>query len=117
MTKQQKQYYYEMAKRNRLFFYKNNIKLKCLITFYLGNKKDIRNFINADPWYVLEDNSKGNNCYISQLLTDKIYENRILSYKVWNKFKDYVRRYYPLIESIYWRRYKNNKLYEFQTKI
>lgn len=103
-------YYKEMLHKNRLipFFTKDN-KMICFLTFYITN--DENKYIEVDPWEVLEDNPKGNICYISQLLTSKATDNPKLSYEIWHRFKIYIKNSFPAVEKICWRRWdKLNQL-------
>ena len=107
MTKQQKQYYYEMAKRNRLLMlYDVNGKSGGLITFFIGNG-NIHKYIREDMWSIIKDEPKtGNTLYIDHLLTSKNRNNPYVSLCVWRDIKRYIKNTYPLIKRIRWNRFK-----------
>jgi hypothetical protein len=108
-----------MTEKGRLYPVKINGRLVCLFTFYICDKEDLYKIIKTDPWEVIEDKDSGSIAYISQLLTDKEYANRKLSYGIWKRFKDYIRKEYPSCQIIYWRRWNKhkNKVDEFIKKI
>ena len=98
-----KEYYPTMLHRNRLVPFKYNGRLVCIITFYLGDDREV--FIRTDPWTVMDDNEYGSVCYIDQLITDNYAENAHLSYGIWHDFKEYIKSRYPNVNQITWVRY------------
>ena len=96
-------YYKEMLKKERLipFFHRN--RLVCFLTFYITNNEN--KYIEADPWEVLDDESDGKVCYISQLLTDKNSDNPKLAYEIWHRFKIFIKNSFPTVKQICWRRW------------
>jgi len=116
---QNRPFYREMLKRDRLFPFVRNGRLVCFIVFYICNKNDIEIFVNTDPWKVIDDSEDGDTCYISQLLTDKHSDNPKLSYEIWHKFKKFIKLNYPKIETIRWNRFnkKTKKVKPYKEKI
>lgn len=106
MTNQQKQYYYEMAKRNRLLMLYVDGKSEGLLTFFIGNG-DASKYIRDNPWSIVNDEPKtGNTCYIDHLLTSKNRDNPYASLYVWQDIKSYIRNTFPLVRRIRWNRFK-----------
>lgn len=97
-----------MIDRQRLIPFIFNGRLVAFITFYITN--DDKKYIEADPWDAMEDEGYGDICYISQLMTDKNKENPRLSYKIWHRFKLYIKRMFPSVKYIHWRRWDKTKL-------
>lgn len=110
MDNKQKQYYFEMAKRGRLYPLRDNGRCGGFITFYIGDMYDKSKFVRNDMWKILEDNNRGEICFIDQLITDKQIENRKLSYNAWYNFKSYIKNNFCNVKSIRWNRWKNNKV-------
>ena len=111
MNTLQKQYYYDMAKKDRLFLFYHNERKICLITFYIDN--DSKKYAREDMWSVLEDKPlTGTICIIDHLLTDKIShkENHKLTYLVWHHFKEHIKRNFSQVEKILWIRVKINPI-------
>lgn len=106
MTDKQKQYYFEMAKRGRMFHYKKDNRLVCFITYFLSNGEPTK-YINREPWTIIDDEPEGDVLYIDQLLTDKNRDNPYLSYEIWREIKQFVREFYPNIKYIRHNRFKN----------
>jgi len=107
MTNEQKQYYYEMAKRDRLLMLYVNGKSEGLLTFFIGNGSPEK-YIRDDMWSVVNDDPKGNTCYIDHLLTSKDRNNPYASLYVWHNIKNHIKNNYPLVKRIRWNRYKKN---------
>ena len=104
-----KTYYQEMLQKERLM--PIIIEGRCLgfITFYICN--DIKKYVEADPWAVLDDYCNGEIFYIAQLLTDKNRENPRIFLNYWNGFKKHIKIRFPSVKMIYWRRWdKQNKI-------
>lgn len=97
-------YYKEMLHKGRLipFFTKDN-KMICFITFFITD--NLEKYITSDSWEVLDDNSNGKICYISQLLTSKSPDNPKFSYEIWHRFKIYIKNSFPFVQCICWRRW------------
>lgn len=105
MTNQQLQYYYEMAKRRRMFHYKHNERLVCFITYFIGNGNP-KKYLDRKPWTVIDDEPGGNVLYIDQLLTDKSRDNVYLSLRIWDDIKEFIKHSFPAIKYICWNRFK-----------
>lgn len=116
MNNKQKQYYYEMAKRGRMFHYKKDGRLVCFITYFIGNGNP-KKYIDREAWTIIDDEPRGNVFYIDQLLTDKNRDNPYLSLDVWRSVKQFIRREYPNIKYIRWNRWKNEKVNVYRKEI
>ena len=107
-----KSYYQEMLQRGRLM--PIIVEGRCLgfITFYICN--DVKEYVESDPWAVLDDYLQGKICYIAQLLTDEDRSNPKIFMKYWNDFKKEIKLRFPSVKIIYWRRWnkKTEKLIE-----
>jgi hypothetical protein len=114
MTKEQ--YTAEMINRNRCFFIKVDGKCRGLITYFLCNG-DVDRFIHKEPWEVLDDKNDGDTCYTDVLLTDKQKDNPCYSFQTWRNFKKYIGSNHPNVNRWIWRRYKNDKVYEFKREV
>ena len=88
-------YYKEMLHKGRLIPFFKNGRLVCFISFFIGDSKDENKFVRDNMWDVLEDNPDGDTCFIDQLFTDKVYENKKLSYGIWKRFKFYIQCNFP----------------------
>jgi len=113
-------YYTEMLHKGRLIpFFTKDIRLICFISFYLGNENEESKFIRDNMWDVLEDNPDGDTCFIDQLWTDKVYENKRLSYGIWRRFKFYIQYNFPSVKLIRWNRYnrKTNKVKTYKKEM
>ena len=109
MNSDQKQYYYEMAKRDRLLMLYVNGKSEGLLTFFIGNGNARKYTERDNMWSVVDDEPKtGNTCYIDHLLTSKNRDNPYASLYVWRDVKNYIKNNYPLVERIRHNRYKKN---------
>jgi hypothetical protein len=112
MENSKKQYYYEMAKRDRLIPLTVNNKLGGFLTFYIGNG-DVSKYVRDDMWSVLDDEPKtGTVCYIDHL----IGKDRRLSphaVRIWHNIKKYIGFKYPQVQIIRWNRFKNNKHFTY----
>ena len=106
-----KQYYADMLRNGRMFFYKHNGKLICIITYYIGIELDENRFIRDNPWEVVEDNPNGSICYIDHCIANKILDNKVLSFKAYSAFKKHIISIYPNVGLIRWNRFKNNKVF------
>ena len=95
-----------MLKKGRLIpFFTKDMRLICFISFFIGNSDEEDKFVRDNMWDVLKDNSNGEVCFIDQLFTDKVYENRKLSYGIWKRFKDFIQYNFPSVKLIRWNRY------------
>lgn len=101
-----KKYYQEMLRKHRLIPIIKNKKLICVITFYITNDESL--YIKSDPWEVLQDEDNGKICYVSQIISDKNYDNHKLSITVWRHFKVYIKNNFPSVKVISWRRWNWN---------
>jgi hypothetical protein len=115
MNSLQKEHYQEMLQRNRLVPFVEGDRLICFITYFLTSKNDMYKFIN--PWQIVDDDDKGNTCYISQLITDKHSKNPFLSHEIWARFKSYIKDNHPTVTTISWRRWKGDKINVYNKNI
>jgi hypothetical protein len=106
MNIDQKLYYREMLRKDRLFPVVRDGRLVCFITYHVDD--DISKFFR-NPWEAKPDNPSGKKCYISQLITDKHRNNPKLSYGIWKDFKGFIKFKYPKVQEITWRRYSWRK--------
>ena len=102
----------EMINRNRCFFIKVNGKCRGIITYFLCNG-DVDNYSNKEIWEILDDDEKGDTCYIDVLLTNKFSDNPKYSIETWKNLKEYIKLNHPNINKICFRRYKNNRIREY----
>ena len=106
MTNKQKQYYYEMAKRNRLIMLYVNGKSEGLLTFFIGNG-NVNKYVRDNPWSIVDDEAAtGDTCYIDHLLTSKNRDNPYASLSVWRDVKRYIKDTYPLVRKFRHNRFK-----------
>ena len=98
-----KTYYQEMLKKERLIPFFKNDRLVCFLTFYITDNPE--KYLRDDMWSVEDDEENGSVCWIDQLWTDKVYENRKLSYEIWKRFKLYIHCNFPSVKLIRWNRY------------
>ncbi len=114
MDQNQNEYYYEMAKRDRLMMFHKNNKLQWFVTYYIGNGNSNK-YIRNDPWTVLDDEPKtGTICYIDQLIAngDKINPRRLL--EAFSYFTDLIKSQFPRVEHVRWNRFKNGKVFVYR---
>jgi len=83
-----------------------NDRVKGFITYYIGDDDEDK-YVRDDPWSIVEDDPKGNTCYIDQLITDKQPGNAKYSYQVFKEFKNHIRKCFPNVKYIRWNRVKN----------
>ena len=107
-----KTYYHTMLEKGRLVPFPIGNRLVCWITFYICNDGEEDRYLRDNMWSVEEDNPDGNCCYIDHLVTDHNPNNPKLSYEIWHRFKDYIKRAFPNVQKIEWIRFnkKANKL-------
>jgi hypothetical protein len=107
-----KTYYKKMLGKGRLIPLIEGDRLGGLITFYICNEGEEDKYLRDNMWSVEEDNHDGNCCYIDHLITDHDPNNPKLSYRVWYRFKKYIRHNFPAVKKIKWNRFneKTNRL-------
>lgn len=93
-----------MLKKGRMIPFFKGQRLVCFFTFNIDD--NVEKYLN-DPWGIYDDKPDGKIAYISQLWTDKMYENRKLSYEIWKRFKFYIHSNFPTVKQVCWNRYKN----------
>lgn len=104
-----KTYYKKMLSRGRLIPFVIGDKFIGFVSFYITN--DVKKYLRDDPWTVLDDEPEtGKIAYIEQCWTDK-HAHRY-SFEIWKRLKQFIKSNYPLVEKIYWIRWKDNKLKE-----
>lgn len=96
-----------MIKKDRLMPVIINGNLSAFITFYITNNE--HEFDNADPFGIFDDNENGNLCYISQMITDLNPYNHNFSFYVMRSFREYIKRKFPNVKTIFWRRWYPEK--------
>ena len=107
MKTERKQYYFDMMAKGRLMPIVIEDRFLGFITFYITNDESV--YADADPWDVLEDNSEGHICYIAQLLTDKNSKNPSIFFSKWCSFKEHIKRNFPSVDTVCWRRFNKKK--------
>jgi len=110
-------YYKKMFFKGRMVPLIAGDRLGGFLTFYIGFKDEEKKFIRDDMWDVLDDNEKGDVCFVDHLRTDKHKDNLKFSRIVWHRFKAYIKSYFPNVKSIYWKRWKNDDLFTYKEKI
>lgn len=116
MNDYQKQYYFEMQKKNRLVGLKDNRgNVIGLLTFYIGNGNPEK-FIRNNPWSVLSDDENGDCIYVDHLLGTKNINHFKYSFKIWKYLKEYFKRF-KNVKYIHWARFKDGKHYIFRKEI
>ncbi len=109
-------YYQEMLKRNRLIPIRAGERLAGFITFYIGSDSD--RYVRDNPWSVLDDEEEtGTVCFVDQLITDKMPENKKYSLATWRDFRNYIRGNFPQVRVIRWNRYKGGRVYVYYKTI
>jgi hypothetical protein len=103
-----------MNKRKRLFPLRYENKLVGLITFLIGDEKDLERYVRYDPWDLIEDNDEGSICYIDHLLVDKEYRGKLNSFLIWVNLRNYIENNFSNVSQITWKRFKNDKIYNFR---
>ena len=99
-------YYIEMLKRNRLLPFFVDGKMKCLITYFIGNG-NAEKYVGKDSWAVVDDEPKtGTVAYIDQMITDHEVNHKF-SKIVWNILINHIKENYPQVKQLRWNRYKN----------
>ena len=100
-------YYMEMLKRDRAFPVFKNKKLKCFITFFIGNG-NVKKYVRDDSWSIVDDEpDTGDCCYIDQCFSDKGEGNQKYNRVVFNKFIRYIKDRFPTVKRLRWNRVKN----------
>ena len=99
-----------MLQRGRLIPLINGARLWGWITFYICNTGDENKYLRRDMWSVEKENPNGNCCYIDHFITNKNPENSRLSLQSWREFKGYIRRVFPNVKIISWKRYHNEQV-------
>jgi len=104
-------YYKEMLKRNRLLPFFVDGKMKCFITYFIGNG-DMKKYTEKDSWAVVDDEPKtGTVAYIDQLVSDHEVNHKY-SRRVWDILENHIRENYPQVIQIRWNRLKENKKFD-----
>lgn len=107
-----KTYYMKMMLRDRLMpIYVNN-GLRGLITFYIGNG-DMNKYTDRDHWTLVEDEPRGDTCYIDQLVTTQDDDNPVYAWITWKHFADFIRRRFLNVKRIIWTRIKGGRRYVY----
>ncbi len=104
-----------MNKRDRLIPLRRGKELMGIISFYINN--DCQEYIERDPWEVLEDNPNGDTIYIAQLVTDKKNLNTKDALLIYCDIKKYIKRNFANVKKIRWNRWKNNRLNIYKGEI
>jgi len=109
-------YYKEMLKRNRLLPIFVEGKMKCFITYFIGNG-DINKYTQKDSWTVVDDEPKtGDTAYIDQLISDHEINHRF-SKIVWNILINHIKGNYPQVKQLRWNRLKNGIVKTYKKEI
>ena len=110
-------YYKEMLRRNRLLpiFVEN--KMKCFITYFIGNG-NIDKYVKKDSWVAMDDEPKtGDTAYIDQLISDHKTDNHKYSKIVWDTLVNHIKENYPQVRQIRWNRLKNGIVKVYRKEI
>ncbi len=102
-----KDYYFQMLQKGRLMPFFDGKRMVAFITFYITN--NMRRYVEADPWAVLDDDCHGDVCYISQMLTTRNKDDGRLNFQVWHRFKEYIKKNFGNVKSIHWRRWDKER--------
>ncbi len=109
-------YYKEMLKRNRLLPIFVDDKMKCFITYFIGNG-DVSKYTQKDSWSVVDDEPKtGDTAYIDQLISDH-EKNHKYSKMVWNILINHIKENYPQVKQLRWNRLKNGEVKTYKKEI
>lgn len=110
MTETDKLYYRKMLKKGRLIPFFDKDELVCIISFYITNDPD--RYIQRDnAWSVEEDEpGTGTVMLVDQIWSDK---NRKNQFQIWRRLISFCKENYPLVNTVRWNRWKNEKLYKF----
>ncbi len=101
-------YYRKMSVAERLMPIIHEGRVAAFMTYYICNDPTI--FINrTDQWQFTPDDPTGHICYIDHLITDKDKDNPYHSLLVWHNFKEFIKRKYPAVDIIVWKRYNFKK--------
>ena len=102
-----KKYYTEMLKRDRAFTVFKGDKMKCLITYFIGNG-NVNKYVRNNPWSVIDDEPEtGDCCYIDQCVSSKEKDNHKYNRIVFNIFIQNIKKKYPKVTKLRWNRFKN----------
>lgn len=109
MTDTEKTYYKEMLERNRLLPVFNEGKMKCLITYFIGNGNPDK-YQKRDMFTVVDDEpNTGNVCYVDHLISDRKVNHKY-SKVVWNYLINHIKGSFPQVKQLRWNRAKKDKL-------
>jgi len=101
-------YYMEMLKRDRAFPVYINKKLKCYITYFIGNGDHVSKYVRSDPWSIVDDEPEtGTVCYIDQCISSKENENQKYNRIVFGIFINHIKEKFPQVKMFRWNRVKN----------
>ncbi len=96
----------EMLKRDRAFPVHIKGKLKCYITYFIGNG-NVNKYVRDDPWSVIDDEPEGDTCYIDQCVSSKEKENHKYNRFVFGLFIGYIKNKFPQVKFLRWNRVKS----------
>lgn len=106
-----------MLKRNRAFPVHVNGKLKCFITYFIGNG-NVDKYVRDDSWSIVDDEPEtGDTCYLDQCISDKSKENYRYNKLVFGFFIDHIKKEFPKVNTIRWNRVKNKNVYVYKKDI
>ena len=109
-------YYKEMLKRNRLLPVFVNGKMKCFVTYFIGNG-NVDKYTQKDSWVVVDDEPKtGDTAYIDQLVSDHEVNHKY-SRAVWDILINHIKETYPQVKQLRWNRYKNGVVKTYKKEI
>lgn len=110
-------YYMTMLKKDRAFPVKINGKLKCFITYFIGNG-NIDKYVRDDPWSIVDDEPKtGDTVYVDQCVSDKGSENHKYNKIVFGMFIKHVKNNFPKVTKLRWNRFKNGVVHVYKKEI
>lgn len=109
MNKHQREYYKTMELRDRLIPLVVNGKTRGLLTFYIGNG-NINKYVRQDMWSVVDDDPKGETCYVDHLITDSEAINHRYSWDCFRAFINHIAAMFPNVKTMRWNRVKEGKV-------
>lgn len=106
-------YYKEMLKRNRLISFFKDDKMKCFITYFIGNGNADK-YMKKYSWAVVDDEPEtGDTCYVDQIISDHEEKNHKYSRIVWDMLIKHIKENYPQVKKIRWIRVKDTDKLNF----
>jgi hypothetical protein len=116
MTETEILYYKEMLERNRLLSFFDKGKMKCLITYFIGNGNPDK-YQKRDMFTVIDDEPEtGNICYVDHLISDRKVNHKY-SKVVWSFLITHIKDAHPQVKQLSWKRFKNGIVLTYKKEI